>query len=150
MPGSDGERPAHAELPWYSKGVRFECQPDCGRCCTRHGDYDYVYLEGDDLPRLAAHLRLPAAEFRTRYTKREEGHTLLRMDGPACPFLRGTRCGVYEARPSQCSTFPFWADNLRDRTTWEDLAGFCPGIGKGPIQALTDIQEQLEAHQGDA
>ena len=149
MPGGDGGRKPDGKLPWYSEGVRFECQPDCGKCCTRHGDYDYVYLEGEDLSRLAGHLGLSHAEFRSRLTQREDGHTFLRMDGPECPFLQGKRCGVYEARPSQCSTFPFWPDNLRDLGAWEALADFCPGIGNGPIQPMAAIERQLDPHRGD-
>ena len=42
--------------PWYSEGLCFECRPDCGACCTNHEDYAYVYLEGDDVDRLVAHL----------------------------------------------------------------------------------------------
>ena len=129
--------------PWYAEGVRFACQPDCGKCCTRHGEYDYVYLEGDDVARLAAHLELPVREFRAQWTKKDDGHTILKMDGPACPFLRGTRCSVYAARPAQCGTFPFWRENLKTRAAWDELGTFCPGVGAGELIPLAVIREQL-------
>jgi hypothetical protein len=50
--------------PWYAEGLRFACQPDCGKCCTRHGTYGYVYLEPDDVSRLAAHFDLSIEAFR--------------------------------------------------------------------------------------
>lgn len=136
-----------APLPWYRDGVRFACQPDCGKCCTRHGEYDYVYLETDDVSRLAAHFDLPVGEFRARFTRQDDGHTVLTMDGPACPFLAGSRCSVYEARPSQCGTFPFWPENLKTRAGWNDLATFCPGVGKGELIPLQVIRDNLSGRK---
>ena len=134
-----------ARRPWYADGLRFACRPDCGRCCTRHGEYGYVYLDDEDVRRLAAHFDQDVATFRAAWTARDDGHTILRMDGPACPFLEGSRCGVYGARPSQCRTFPFWPENLRTAARWEELATFCPGIGEGQIVPLHVIREQLRS-----
>jgi hypothetical protein len=131
-----------AERPWYADGLRFACRPDCGRCCTRHGEYDYVYLEREDVARLSAHFAMSPGTFRQRYTKKEEGHTVLKMDGPACPFLEGFRCSVYDARPKQCRTFPFWPENLESRASWEALSSFCPGVGEGSPVPLLTIREQ--------
>jgi len=131
--------PAAPRRPWYGEGLQFECQPECGRCCSRHDEYAYVYLEGDDVARLAAHFGMTRAAFRQQWTRKDDGYTVLKIDGPGCPFLDGTRCTVYQARPIQCGTFPFWRENLRTRGRWEDLATFCPGIGKGdfvPIDAI--------------
>jgi Fe-S-cluster containining protein len=128
---------------WYAKGLRFECQPDCGNCCVNHGDYNYVYLEDTDARRLARHLGLKVAEFKERYTEMDDEYVVLRMDQPACPFLDGTRCTVYAARPSQCRTFPFWDNNLASRSAWTRLRGFCPGVGQGEVQSLRVIQNHL-------
>lgn len=133
--------PRTRRAPWYASGLRFECQPDCGRCCTRHGDYGYVYLEEGDLRSLAAHFGLSVAEYRRRFTRREDGWTVLRIEGEACPYLDGARCTVYEARPTQCRTFPFWRTNLRTPAAWESLATFCPGIGRGEVVRLHRIRD---------
>jgi len=130
-------------LPWYAEGVRFTCQPDCGKCCTRHGEYDYVYLEPDDVARLASHFETPVEAFQAQWTKKDEGHTVLKMDGPACPFLEGARCTVYEARPRQCGSFPFWPENMKSREGWEELGAFCPGIGQGDFVPLQTVRDQL-------
>ena len=144
MSGKDGSRDDQAKrLPWYAEGVRFACQPDCGKCCTRHGEYDYVYLEPPDVARLALHLDMPVRAFRAKWTKQDDGHTVLKMDGPACPFLDGARCTVYEARPRQCGTFPFWPENLKSREAWDELSTFCPGVGQGDFVPLETIRLQL-------
>jgi hypothetical protein len=138
--------PAHpprrstARNPWYAEGLRFTCLPDCGKCCTRHGEYDFVYLDPDDVVRLAAHLDLDGESFLEKHAAEDDGYVILRMDGPSCPFLRGTACSVYEARPTQCRTFPFWRENVRSRTAWERLRDFCPGIGEGDLHGVATIR----------
>jgi len=135
--GSEGNK------PWYAAGLRFACQPDCGNCCVNHGDYNYVYLEGNDTRRLARHLKLTVAEFKKRYTEPEDEYLVLRMDRPACPFLEGTRCTVYPVRPVQCRTFPFWESNLGSRSAWKRLRGFCPGVDRGEVHPLRVIRGHL-------
>lgn len=147
------ERPGGGARPrsvgaWYRDGLRFECLPDCGRCCSRHSDYGYVYLEGDDAERMAEALGLDLAAFVERHTLEEDGHTLLRMRENECPFLDGTRCAVYTARPRQCRTFPFWRENLRSPAHWEALRAFCPGIGTGafvPVEAIRAAVRESES-----
>jgi len=129
--------------------LNFECLSECGRCCTTQGEYAYVYFEGDDLERLAAHLGLSPAECAERYTELDEGHRILRMDAPSCPFLDGWRCGVYPARPTQCRTFPFWPENLKSPGAWKKLERYCPGINRGPAHPLSVIRSTTAEHGSD-
>eukprot|EP00536_Pseudo-nitzschia_multiseries_P007499 jgi/Psemu1/18089/gm1.18089_g len=41
---------------------------------------------------------------------------------PACVFLdrETNRCGIYEVRPVQCSTYPFWSNMLESERHWND------------------------------
>jgi Fe-S-cluster containining protein len=128
---------------WYAEGLRFECQPGCSACCSDHGEYTALYLTEDDTRRLARHLAIEHDQFISRYAEVEEGSLLLRMEQPECPFLEEGRCQVYEARPIQCSTFPFWKENLRSRRTWVKLCEFCPGVDSGPQHEGKAITEQI-------
>jgi len=135
--------------PWYRGGLRFECRPGCGACCTRHGDHGHVYLEAADVERLARFFELSPARFRRLYTRQDEGSTVLEMTETACPFLDGTRCTVYPARPAQCETFPFWKENLLTRARWQALGEFCPGIGAGPRHPLHVIRQRVAGRGPD-
>lgn len=52
-------------------------------------------------------------------------------------------CSVYEARPVQCRTYPFWQGIVDDAASWEAEAKDCPGIGTGSIRDSEHIQNCL-------
>lgn len=110
---------------------RFSCQR-CGGCCT--GAPGAVWLDGDDISRLAAHLGLEAEGFERQYV-RALGlkQRLYEWPGGDCVFydVPSRSCGVYLARPRQCRTWPFWPQNLRDAEAWQRTRAACPGCGAG-------------------
>ncbi|MFT5284365.1 MAG: Fe-S-cluster containining protein [Planctomycetota bacterium] len=127
--------------PWYEKGLRFECQGS-GNCCVNHGDYSYVYLTDTEVEGLAGQLEVTTAEFLSKWCRIEDGWTVLRMDQPDCPFLtKERRCGVYPARPKQCSTWPFWTENLTAENWQKTVVSLCPGVGKGRLFSKDEIEE---------
>lgn len=130
-------------VPWFDKGLRFKCT-GCGGCCT--GSPGYVYLSESDLERLAVHHQLTPQEFAKKYTRLVDGQYAL-LDRPTtydCIFLQDKQCTVYEARPVQCRTFPWWIHNLRDEKDWEEAAKRCEGINhpEAPLIPSLHIQEQ--------
>ncbi len=125
---------------FYENGIRFECQQE-GKCCLSRGEYSYVYLSFNDRRRLAAHLGISIARFTSGYTEREDGSSLLKYSGKDCPFFQNNRCSVYEARPRQCRTWPFWPENM-EQAVWErEVASYCPGVGKGRIYTAEEIDQ---------
>ncbi len=126
---------------WWQDGVRFACQGS-GKCCVNYGTHGNVYVTRADRRRLAAELGIPTAKFTRQYCRKEHDAFLLDDPGPACRFLEGRRCGVYDARPTQCRTWPFWPENMKPKS-WAKVAAFCPGVGKGSVVSAETIAEIL-------
>ncbi len=124
--------------------LRFECQGS-GRCCVSRGGYGFVYLSQQDRVRLARHLKIPTREFTRQYCSKTDGwYHLKELSGP-CRFLKNKRCTVYEARPVQCRTWPFWPENMNAKVWEKEIARFCPGVGKGPIRSAKEIAKQVRS-----
>jgi uncharacterized protein len=125
--------------------IRFECQGS-GKCCTSHGEYGFVYLKLKDRKNLAKHLKLSLQDFNKKYCDKTGNlwHLKERKDNPDCLFLKAKRCGVYEARPMQCRTWPFWPELMNAKSWNKDVVSFCPGVGKGPVWPIEKINEIVE------
>lgn len=132
---------------WWRDGIRFECQGS-GKCCTSHGEYGFVYLTPEDRRRIAAHMGLSTSTFTRRHCEKSGGvwHLKESRSNPDCQFLKGKSCGIYEARPEQCRTWPFWPEVLQAKRWKKDVAEFCPGVGKGRVWSGDEI-EALIRHQ---
>src|SRR5437868_13030865 len=130
--------PAKPQSPkpteWWREGVRFQCQGS-GKCCTSHGEFGFVFLTLEDRKRIAKVLKLGVAEFTKKYCQKTGGiyHLIEEKGKPDCMFLEGTRCGIYEGRPTQCRTWPFWPEVMDAKSWKKDVVEFCPGIGKGRL-----------------
>ncbi len=130
------------EKPWFSDGLRFKCT-GCGKCCT--GSPGYVYLSETDLDRLSFHLSMEPKAFIEKYGRQiDDQYALIdRPDTYDCVFLKENKCTVYEARPTQCRTFPWWIHNLRDPQDWKEASQRCEGINEeAPLVSSLVIQEQ--------
>lgn len=146
---AEAAKSARAE-PWYKDGLRFGCT-GCGACCTVEG---YVWVNRREIARLAGKLDLELDEFGSRYL-RQVGRRLSLTEIPvpgsaekkACVFWDGS-CTVYDARPSQCRTFPFWKENLRTPEDWDEVAKLSPGVNQGRLYQLGEIS-RLAAQQGE-
>ena len=136
-----GPAPEPRPVPWYADGLRFECTA-CGKCCVNHGDgFNYVYSTRGERRAIAKSLGLSLKQFEADYCERVGAHLSFLSEDNACVFLEEGKCSIYEHRPAQCSTFPFWPELLSDEDTWErDVASFCPGVGEGPTHELDAIR----------
>lgn len=133
-----------AETPnsWVPEGntqnlapFHFACQRS-GNCCrVGHGR---VWIEEQRLPLYAKLMRATVQGFVARNIVQVGARLSLqeRADG-RCVLLDGNnQCLVYEQRPEQCRTFPYWPELLADHAALERAARYCPGIQRFPETAL--------------
>lgn len=136
-PTTSGEAdasPTTLPVAWYADGLRFECT-QCGNCCT--GAPGYVWFDDDEAQAMADRVGVTKREFYQRYAKRKIGKWTLEEvrfhKQYDCVFLerdengRG-KCSIYDVRPTQCRTWPFWASNLSSPRAWAQAAEGCPGM----------------------
>jgi len=124
--------------PWYSGGLRFECVR-CGRCCR--GEPGYVWVRELEVASLARFLKLSVGEFKASYLRRElRDYALVEMANGDCVFWSPAGCRVYQVRPVQCRTFPFWWEYLRSPQAWARAARRCPGVNRGRLYLPQEIE----------
>jgi Fe-S-cluster containining protein len=130
------------ELPWYQDGLRFTCS-QCGDCCS--GAPGYVWVNNEEIAALAALVGMSSEAFEVEYV-RQVGirKSLKEFSSGDCIFLDPEKrgCTVYDARPRQCRTWPFWDSNLKSPADWAHTCSVCPGSGKGKLYQLQQIEEQ--------
>jgi hypothetical protein len=127
----------------------------CGNCCS--GPEGYVLIDDDEADALANRLNLPLHEFLERFARVTSlGVSLtekLSPFGQDCVFLdRDTIpgkavCRVYEDRPKQCRSWPFWSSVIQSRSTWDRAKRTCPGLGKGThysVQQIRILRDTIE------
>ena len=126
--------------PWYKDGLRFECT-QCGACCS--GEPGYVWVSDEEIEALANHMGLEVGAFERKFV-RELGSdkSLIEYPDGDCILLDPVtrKCQVYEARPVQCRTWPFWDSNLAKRKDWKETCEVCPGAGTGQLYTLEQIE----------
>ena len=129
------------DTPWYRDGLRFECT-QCGACCT--GDPGYVWLTDEEIDALAANLGKTVVEFEREFVRRVGKRRSLReRDNGDCVFYhQGRGCSVYDDRPIQCRSWPFWDSNIESPGAWQVTKEECPGSGHGPLFSLEEIEAQ--------
>ncbi|HEY2774041.1 MAG TPA: YkgJ family cysteine cluster protein [Candidatus Binatia bacterium] len=131
------------------RGLRFECT-QCGKCCWTRGQYSHVYLGSDDVKALADRLGLSTREFRARFTFRDEnGWTELDFADGRCVLLDAETnlCTVYESRPVQCRTFPFWPELIRRGGWTAEARSICEGVGNGRVVPKQEVADRLAAQK---
>jgi len=131
-----------AKKKWYAEGLKFTCT-QCGNCCS--GDPGYVWATKEEIRRISAYLgrtdgwldrkHLRRVGFRYSLTERPDGDCifLTRENGK-------TGCSIYEVRPLQCRTWPFWTTNLSSARAWADAAESCPGMNNGRHHDFVQIE----------
>ena len=131
-----------SDEPWFKNGLRFQCT-QCGDCCT--GAPGYVWVNKEEIEALARRLGTSVADFERKYV-RQVGirKSLIEYENGDCVFFdpQARKCTVYEARPAQCRTWPFWNSNLTSPKAWDDVKTGCPGAGHGTLYSLEDVERR--------
>ena len=103
-----------------------ECQ---ARCCT--GESGYIYVNKLEIEGIATLLKMEVQDFVSKYLFKKGYKLSIKErqvgDSFECIFYdaKSNGCSIYEARPKQCRTFPFW-DYYKTRI--DDLKLECPGV----------------------
>mmetsp|Transcript_26165 Transcript_26165/g.45547 ORF Transcript_26165/g.45547 Transcript_26165/m.45547 type:complete len:254 (+) Transcript_26165:108-869(+) len=119
-------------LPFYEDGLDFSCT-GCGKCCKVDGD---VWLAPEEVDNVMNHLGYSDSnassrdDFRKAYVRAEvapsdgdqsQSWMCLKREEGACVFLDPLgKCSIYDVRPVQCSTYPFWPSLLKNQEAWDD------------------------------
>lgn len=128
-------------------GLRFGCTM-CGNCCS--GPPGFVLFAEDEGRAIAARLGIGYEAFLDEFTEEtSRGRSIIEVErgrGLDCVFLDRERvpgkavCGIYEDRPRQCMTWPFWPEMLRSRGDWVRAKGMCPGLDSGRLFTPVEIR----------
>ncbi len=128
--------------PFYKNGLSFECKK-CSACCRY--EPGYVYLNETDITRLIKETGLKKDEFLNNYCKtiyigNLPKISLKEYENNDCIFWEGGGCKVYNSRPMQCRSFPFWEKNIVSIEKWNELEKSCPGVNKGRLYSQKEIE----------
>jgi len=105
------------------------CQECQGKCCS--GGSGYIFVNKNEIIAISAFLNLDVNDFAVKYLfKKGYKYSIKEQkfnDSYECVFYNATKnaCNIYEVRPTQCITFPFW-DYYKSRVN--ELKEECPGI----------------------
>ncbi len=128
---------------WYKEGLHFQCA-GCGGCCT--GAPGYVWLTDEEEKQIADFLNISLEEFEKTYTRLVYGLRRSLKEIPQsnydCVFFNSEtrQCSIYDVRPAQCRTWPFWDSLLKSKKDWDEASKTCPGCNQGPLIPFEEIE----------
>ncbi len=106
------------------------CESCGGECCL--GESGFVWITTAEIKQLSRFLNISFRECCNDYlTKEKHRYTIneikLSENAYACVFFDRElkKCSVYDARPTQCRTFPFWEDY---QLVKDETYHMCPAV----------------------
>ena len=117
---------------------KFRCQKT-GNCCRRDG---IVYASQDEIKEMAASLDIDIATFMSRFTKRDNGWTVISTQRfrPNCFLDDNNGCSIYNARPKHCRTYPDWPQIWDNKESLLTEASLCPALKKACLNLIKDLK----------
>ncbi len=86
--------------------TNFKCT-QCGTCCKWPG---HVKVSEDEIEAICVLLKMEFCEFVEKYTELTRDRrslTIIENEDGHCIFLSDKGCEINDAKPEQCSSFPF-------------------------------------------
>ena len=77
--------------------------------------------------RISKFLGIAKNDFIAKYVKYLKHGTVIKFINRSCPFMVNDICSIHEAKPVQCSSWPFWDDNMKSNYFKRNIAEFCEG-----------------------
>jgi len=116
------------------EGFKFSFNPlvceECGgKCCV--GESGYIWTNPLEIEKIANFLKMSQKEFKDNFLIKVGYKFSIKEkpfeDGYACIFFdtQNKNCSIYDVRPHQCRTFPFW-DFFKNNIN--EVKKECPGI----------------------
>ena len=106
-----------------------KCASCGGKCCV--GKSGYIWIDEQEIANLSEFFGFSKEKFKeiflfkvgTKFSIKEKPYE----NGFACVFFdeKNKNCGVYEFRPSQCRSFPFW-EHFKDN--FDELEQECIAV----------------------
>jgi len=123
----------------------FKCQ-QCSVCC-RH-EPGAVFLTKEDVIKIHTKLDLTLSEFLKKYCRSLEKNNknvaaLKEKSNYDCIFW-DSGCTIYEVRPLQCRTYPFWPFLVESKKDWNEEKYRCRGIG---VKSELSVLEKHELYE---
>lgn len=105
------------------------CKNCAGNCCI--GESGYIWVAPDEILNISNFLEIPLDNFYEKYLIKVKYRFSLKEieynGGYKCIFFDEQKrgCKIYDVRPTQCRTFPFWE---HFKTNLKEVEDECPGI----------------------
>jgi len=127
------------EILKFLDTIDFECQR-CSACCRY--DPGAVFLTEEDIRKICKFLSTDRDTLLNKYCRGifRGGKlvvSLLEKKNFDCIFW-DNGCKIYEARPIQCITYPFWSSLVESKRSWYEESKRCKGINKKSKLKLED------------
>ncbi len=105
------------------------CKSCGGKCCG--GKSGFIWINEAEISALARYFGLSKDRLKNAFMIKINGrYSLIEKpfeNGYACVFFdtKHKNCSIYELRPAQCKSFPFWHYFLENL---DELKAQCPGV----------------------
>ncbi len=126
---------------FFDQGLRFTCQ-QCGGCCV--GEPGTIYVSPAEIEAIAASINLSVDDVIAQYLYPFRDSYSIKEDAQGRCLFFDEGCTIYDLRPLQCRTYPFWFSNLRSEERWHSVERQCPGIGRGRLYAKGEILDLIK------